>query len=73
MTTGNTGSWIADTLQIPLEEVQDLTYKLLEILHSASPSKVALPMNEVILDLAKDIWPPMLLIKNELKRTILSF
>lgn len=34
------------TLQIPLEEVTESQRKLLDILHSVTPSRVALPINE---------------------------
>lgn len=46
---------IMDTLEIPLEEIQHLTLKLLNILHSTAPSKVAFLINEATMDPAKAI------------------
>lgn len=48
---------VADELQIPLQEITDMHHKLVDILHAASLSKSAFPINEVTLDPAKVIWP----------------
>lgn len=47
---------VADTLQIPLEEVRDTHHKLLDILHTSSTSRITLPINKALLNLAKLIW-----------------
>lgn len=50
---------ITGALQFLLEEVQDIIHKLLNILQTAGPSKVALPINEAMLELTKIIWHPL--------------
>lgn len=47
---------IVKALQIPLEEVQDPTHKLLGILQTMGPGKVARPINRVLLELAPAVW-----------------
>lgn len=47
---------VADTLQLPLQEVTKSHHKLLDILHSSSSSRVARPINKALLDPAKTIW-----------------
>ncbi|EMP25526.1 Neurexin-3-alpha [Chelonia mydas] len=47
---------IADSLQIPLEEVQEQQHKLLDILHTSSSSKIVLPINEVLFEPVKVLW-----------------
>lgn len=44
---------VLESLQIPLEEVQEAPHKLLDILHSSGPSSMALPINESILEPTK--------------------
>lgn len=39
-----------------MEEVKDQQHRLLDISQSATPSSVALPINEALLNLAKMIW-----------------
>lgn len=46
---------VADTLQIPLEEVKDTHHKA-HVLRSSSSSKIALPIDEALLDPSKTIW-----------------
>lgn len=46
----------ADTLQIPLEEVQETQHKWLDILYALLSARVALPINEALLESAKSIW-----------------
>lgn len=47
---------IADTLQIPIEAVQDSYQKLLDILHTSASACVVLPVDEALLETAKTIW-----------------
>lgn len=47
---------VADSLQIPLEEVREPQRKLLDILHSVTPSRIALPITEALLELPRTIW-----------------
>lgn len=47
---------IADTPQISLKEVKDLQHRLLDILQSATPSRLTLPISEALLDLSKMVW-----------------
>lgn len=47
---------VPDSLQILLEQVKDTLHNLLDILHSSSSSKVALPINETLLDPVKTVW-----------------
>lgn len=49
---------IADSLQIPLEEVKESQRKLLVILHTSSSVRITLPINKALLDPAKIIWYP---------------
>lgn len=46
---------IADSLQIPLEEVKEPNYQLLDILYTASSGHFALPVNDALLDSTKVI------------------
>lgn len=47
---------MVDTLKLPLEEVKDSQYKLLDTLQSVTPTQVALPNNEELMDPAKAVW-----------------
>lgn len=47
---------VAGALQIPLQGVTELHQKLVDILHSSTSSRVALPINETLLDPTKIIW-----------------
>lgn len=48
---------LADTLQIPLEEVKETPPQATRhILHTTSSSRIALPVNKVLLEPAKVIW-----------------
>ncbi|EMP38512.1 hypothetical protein UY3_04297 [Chelonia mydas] len=47
---------VADSLQIPLEEVGESQHTLLDILQWSPSSQVALPINKALLDPAKSIW-----------------
>lgn len=47
---------IADSLQIPLEEIKEHHCKLLDILHSPLSAHMALPVNEALLDHVKIVW-----------------
>ncbi|EMP39331.1 hypothetical protein UY3_03443 [Chelonia mydas] len=47
---------IADSLTIPLEEVVESQHKLLDILQTSASSKIALPVNEALMDPANAIW-----------------
>lgn len=42
--------WVVDSLQISLEEVKESQHKPLDILHSVTPSRVDLPINEAVLE-----------------------
>lgn len=46
----------ADSLQIPLEDIRASQYKPLNILQWTSSARIALPINEALLDPAKTIW-----------------
>lgn len=45
-----------NSLQIPLEDVQDPAHKLLDILHTIGPNKIMLPINETTLETTKMAW-----------------
>lgn len=47
---------MVDTLQIPLKDIQETQHKLLDILHTSPSAKVAIPVNEVLLEPDKTIW-----------------
>lgn len=55
-------NWVADTSQISLKELKDTHHKLLDILHSSSPSRIALPINQALLDPAKLVWQTLALV-----------
>lgn len=46
-------------LQIPEEEIQDSQHKLLNILHTSGPARIALLVNEAIMELARTVWHPI--------------
>lgn len=50
------GQGVAEALHIPLQEVSESCHKLVDILHSSTSSRVALPINEDLLDPADTIW-----------------
>lgn len=47
---------VAEALQIPLQEMTESYHKLVDILHSSISSRVALPVNEALLNPTKVIW-----------------
>lgn len=47
---------VADSLQIPLEEVKESQHKLLDILHSVTSARVALPINKALVEPENTIW-----------------
>lgn len=47
---------VADTLRIPLEEVQDSQHQLLDILYALVPARVALLIDDAILQQAHTVW-----------------
>ncbi|EMP36978.1 Integrin alpha-8 [Chelonia mydas] len=47
---------VALSQDIPLEEVQETQHKLLRILQPSAPSKIALPINEALLEPADTLW-----------------
>lgn len=47
---------VADSLDISLVEVAECQHKLLDILHISTSSKIALLINDAIIELAKTIW-----------------
>lgn len=47
---------MADSLAIPLEEVAESQHKLLDILQTSTSFKIALSINEGLMDPAKTIW-----------------
>ncbi|EMP36591.1 Tubulin polymerization-promoting protein [Chelonia mydas] len=64
--------WVADTLQIPLEEVKDQQHRLLDIFQSPTPSRMALPINEALLHPAKSPWQMLATIQLTYKRASLN-
>lgn len=56
---------VAQDLEIPLKEVSENHHKLLKILHTTASSKIALPMDELLMETANNTWqtlatiPPM--------------
>lgn len=59
---------VAQSQDIPLEEVKTNQHKLVQILQPSSTSKISLPINEVILVPAKTIWHTPASIKITCKR-----
>lgn len=57
---------VVDFLQIPVEEVKE--HKLLDILHTPSLTRIALPINETLLDPAKTLWQTSAIITPTFKR-----
>lgn len=53
---------MVDTLKIPLKEVKDTHHQLFDIPHSSSSSKIALLINETILDPARTIWQILVIV-----------
>lgn len=47
---------MAEMLAIPLELVQEKSYKLFDILQPSTQNKVSLPFKEGILEPAKELW-----------------
>lgn len=60
---------VAKCLEIPLEEVPQSQHKLLNILQASSTSKIALPINDVLMEPAKNIWQTMTTIPPTRKRS----
>lgn len=46
---------VAETLQIPIEEMQEQTHKLVDMLQVSTVGKIALLVNEVIMDPARTL------------------
>ncbi|KAG6933910.1 complement C3-like, partial [Chelydra serpentina] len=47
---------VALSQDIPLEKVQETQHRLLKILQPSAPSKIALPINEALLEPADTLW-----------------
>ncbi|XP_032650814.1 interleukin-1 receptor-associated kinase 1-binding protein 1 isoform X1 [Chelonoidis abingdonii] len=47
---------VVSSLDISLKEVQEAQYKLIDILHTSTSSKIALPTNDVIMEPVKLFW-----------------
>ncbi|EMP35033.1 Protocadherin-17 [Chelonia mydas] len=47
---------VALSQDIPFEEVQETEHRLLKILQPSAPSKIALPINEALLESADTLW-----------------
>lgn len=60
---------IADSLQISLEEVTESQHKLLDILQTSTSSKIALPINEALMDPVKAVQQTPATIPPTCKRT----
>lgn len=60
--------WVADYLQISLEKVRDPQHHLQNILQPQGPYRVALPINEAILELTRAVWHTPALYVPTLKR-----
>ncbi|EMP40438.1 hypothetical protein UY3_02338 [Chelonia mydas] len=48
--------WIADMLQILIEKVQESHHNLLDILHTSTSMKIAMLVNEALMEHAKTVW-----------------
>lgn len=64
---------IVDSLQIPLEEVREQKHKLLDILHTSILTKIALLINEGLLNPAKVNWQTPASIPSTCKRVDMEF
>lgn len=47
---------VVDGLEIPLEGVPESQHQLLDILQTSSTFKIALPINDALMEPAKNIW-----------------
>lgn len=61
--------WVVAGLEVPLEEVSETQPKLLEILQTSFTSKLALPINDALMEPAKNMWKTLATILPTGKRT----
>ncbi|KAH1178233.1 hypothetical protein KIL84_011935, partial [Mauremys mutica] len=64
---------IADTLQVPLEKVQESDHKLLHILHTPASMRIAIAFNETLMDPTKTVCQTPAIAPPTCKRTDIKY